>query len=110
MLKKYSCVRLGIWESFCGMFENLWERLVRLGPTEPSEFLGNNSVRVWAISRGTCVSRIWENSWRSSGAREGKYLVMSESWVGSLGMEGILGLEMPFSLKNALMLPRHSEV
>lgn len=25
-------------------------------------------------------------------------------------MEGILGGEMPFSLKNALMLPKHSEV
>lgn len=34
-------------------------------------------------------------------------LVMSEIWVGSLG---ILGAEMPFSLKNALMLPKHSEV
>lgn len=40
----------------------------------------------------------------------GKYLVTSESWVGSLGMEGILGGGMPFSLKNALMLPKHSEV
>lgn len=92
------------------MSEKLWERLDRLGPTDPSELLGNNSVRVWAIFRGTCVSRIWENSWRNSGGREGRYLVTSESWVGSLGMEGILGVEMPFSLKNALMLPKHSEV
>lgn len=34
----------------------------------------------------------------------------SESWVGNLGMEGNLGGEMPFSLKKALMLPKHSEV
>jgi len=56
------------------------------------------------------VSLIWENSWRNSGGKEGKFFVMSESWVGSLGMGGILGGEMPFSLKNALMLPKHSEV
>lgn len=92
------------------MFEKLWERLDRLGPTEPSELLGKNSVRVWAIFLGTCVSLIWENSWRNSGGRVGKYLVTSENWVGSLGMEGIFGGEMPFSLKNALILPRHSEV
>ena len=95
------------------MFEKLWEildRLDRLGPTEPSELLGKSSVRVWAMFRGTRVSRIWENSWRSSGGKVGRYFVTSESWVGSLGMEGILGEEMPFSLKNALMLPRHSEV
>lgn len=30
--------------------------------------------------------------------------------MGRLGMGGILGMEMPFSLKNALMLPRHSKV
>lgn len=58
MLRKYCCVRLGNWESFCGMFEKLWERPDRLGPTEPSELLGKSSVRVWAIFRGTCVSRI----------------------------------------------------
>lgn len=92
------------------MFEKFCEILERLGPTEPSELLGNNSVRVWAIFRGTCVSLIWESSWRSSGGRVGKYLVTSENWVGSLGMGGILGEEMPFSLKNALMLPKHSEV
>lgn len=92
------------------MFDKLCERVVRLGLTEPPELLGNNSVRVWAIFRGTCVSRICESSWRNSGGRDGKYLVTSESCVGSLGIEGTLGREMPFSLKNALMLPRHSEV
>lgn len=91
------------------MFEKLWERVDRLGPPEPSELLGKSSVRVWAMFRGTCVSRIWENSWRNSGGREGKNLVTSVSRLGSLGIEGILGL-MPFSLKNALMLPKHSEV
>lgn len=40
----------------------------------------------------------------------GKYWLKSENRVGSLGMEGNLGWEMPFSLKNASMLPRHSEV
>lgn len=110
MLRKYCCALVGHWESFCGMFEKLWERLDKLGPTVPSEVVGKNSVRVSTIFRGTCVSRIWESSWRSSGGKEGRYLVISESWVGSLGMEGNLGREMPFSLKNALMLPRHSEV
>lgn len=56
------------------------------------------------------MSLIWESSWRSSGGRVGRNLVTSEKLVGSLGMEGNLGEEMPFSLKNALMLPRHSEV
>lgn len=56
------------------------------------------------------MSLIWDNSCCNSGGREGINLVMSESWVGNLGIEGILGGEMPFSLKNALMLPRHSEV
>lgn len=30
--------------------------------------------------------------------------------MGGLGIEGIFGKEMPFSLKKALMLPKHSEV
>lgn len=51
-----------------------------------------------------------ESSWRSSGGREGRSLETSESWVGSAGMEGSLGREMPFSLKKALMLPKHSDV
>lgn len=72
MLRKYCCTRVGIWESFCGMLEMPWEILDRSGPTEPSEFLGKSSVRVWAIFRGTWVSRIWESSWRNSGGREGK--------------------------------------
>lgn len=56
------------------------------------------------------MSRIWESSCLSSGGREGRNLVMSGSWVGSVGMDDILGAEMPFSLKKALMLPKHSEV
>lgn len=92
------------------MSEKLWDRLDRLGPAEPSEFLGNSSVRVAAMSRGTCVSLIWDSSWRNSGGKLGKYLVTSDSWVGSLGMGGNFGGEMPFSLKKALILPRHSEV
>lgn len=45
--------RLGNWESFCGMFEKLWDRPDKLGVTEPSELLGKSSVRVWAMFRGT---------------------------------------------------------
>lgn len=92
------------------MVERLWERPDRLGLTEPSELLGKNSVRVWAMFRGTRVSRIWDSSWRNSGGKVGKYLETSGSWEGIFGMEGNLGVEMPFSLKNALMLPKHSEV
>lgn len=109
-LAKNCWPRLGTWESFCGMFEKLSERPDKLGVTEPSELLGKSSVRVWAMFRGTWVSRMEESSWRSSGGREGRRLETSESWVGSVGMEGSLGREMPFSLKNALMLPKHSEV
>ena len=96
---KYCCVRLGNWESFCGMLEKLWARLDRVESPEPSELLGNHSVRVCEMFRGICVSLIWENSWRNSGGRVGRYGVTSGSWVGSLGMEGIFGGEMPFSLK-----------
>lgn len=110
MFVKYCCAKLGNRESFCGTFERLWEIPDRLGPTETSELWGKSSVKVWAIFRGTCVSLIWESSWRISGGRVGKYLVKSESRVGSLGTEGIWGGVMPFSLKNALMLSRHSEV
>lgn len=110
MFMKYPCAKFGNWESFCGTFVSLWERLGRAAPTEIPEVWGKSSVRVWVILRGTCVSLICESSWRISGGRVGKYLVKSESWVGSLGMEGIWGGVMPFSLKNALMLSRHSEV
>lgn len=109
-LRKYCCVRTGTWENFCGMLAQLWYRPDRVGPAEPSGLLGRSSAKVWPMFLGTCVSLIWENSWRSSGGMEGKYLVTSDSWVGSVGMEGNVGREMPFSLKNALMLPRHSEV
>lgn len=42
MLRKYSCVRLGNWEIFCGISEKLW---VRPDP-EPPEPLGKNSEKV----------------------------------------------------------------
>lgn len=111
MPPKYCPVRLGIWDSFCGMLDRVCVRPEKLGPSEPSEVLGRSSLREWAIFLGIWVSLIRENSWRSSGGREGKYFVTSESCVGQehLGMEESLGREMPFSLKKALMLPKHSE-